>query len=132
MAVKPHSIDIVVADMAVALTFYHTLGLNADAALAGEMHVQIETPGGATIGLFAEEIIRRNDPGWTTPVGQRVTFACQCDTPAEVDAVYAKVVAAGFPGVKAPWDSFWGQRYAYLRDPDGNRVDLFAALPEAM
>jgi uncharacterized glyoxalase superfamily protein PhnB len=31
-------------------------------------------------------------------------------------------------GLKAPWDAFWGQRYAFLQDPDGNRVDLFAPL----
>jgi uncharacterized glyoxalase superfamily protein PhnB len=29
----------------------------------------------------------------------------------------------------APWDAFWGQRYATVLDPDGNSVDLFAALP---
>ena len=30
-----------------------------------------------------------------------------------------------------PFDAFWGQRYATVRDPDGNAVDLFAALPSA-
>ena len=30
-----------------------------------------------------------------------------------------EVVAAGFEGEKEPWDAFWGQRYAQLRDPDG-------------
>ena len=27
-----------------------------------------------------------------------------------------------------PWDAFWGQRYAQLRDPDGVRVDLYVTL----
>jgi uncharacterized glyoxalase superfamily protein PhnB len=45
-----------------------------------------------------------------------------------LDAVYDRVTAAGFSGLKAPWDTFWGQRYAFLADPDGNRVDLFAAI----
>ena len=26
-------------------------------------------------------------------------------------------------------DAFWGQRYTTVLDPDGNSVDLFAALP---
>ena len=43
-----------------------------------------------------------------------------------MDAVYAQVVAAGFEGDKEPWDAFWGQRYAQLRDPDGVPVDLYA------
>ena len=38
------------------------------------------------------------------------------------------VTAAGFHGEKEPWDAFWGQRYAQVRDPDGVPVDLFAAL----
>ncbi|MEC4019520.1 VOC family protein, partial [Streptomyces sp. H27-D2] len=38
-------------------------------------------------------------------------------------------VAAGYTGHKQPWDAFWGQRYASVQDPDGNTVDLFAALP---
>ena len=33
-----------------------------------------------------------------------------------------------YEGHKAPWDAFWGQRYAMIRDPDGNEVDLFAPL----
>ena len=32
-------------------------------------------------------------------------------------------------GHHEPWDAFWGQRYATVLDPDGNSVDLFAALP---
>ena len=28
--------------------------------------------------------------------------------------------------------AFWGQRYATLRDPDGNGVDLFAALADEL
>lgn len=127
MAVVPHSIDIVVADMDRALAFYRALGLAVPDAADGPQ-VEILTPGGATLGLVLEAMVRQTYPGWVTPVGQRVTFACRCDTVAELDAVYARVEAAGFPGRLAPWDAFWGQRYAFLNDADGNRVDLFAEL----
>ena len=43
-------------------------------------------------------------------------------------ATYARVVDAGFEGKTDPWNAFWGQRFAYLRDPDGNTVALFAPL----
>jgi uncharacterized glyoxalase superfamily protein PhnB len=46
-----------------------------------------------------------------------------------VDKRYGELVAAGYEGHKEPWDAFWGMRYAVLHDPDGNGVDLFAALP---
>jgi uncharacterized glyoxalase superfamily protein PhnB len=45
-----------------------------------------------------------------------------------VDEIYARVTEAGFEGEKEPWDAFWGQRYALLGDPDGVRINLYAAL----
>lgn len=128
MAVVPHTIDIIVAEMSAALRFYRTLGLPVPAGLEDEVQVQVATPGGATLGFLTEEMIRKVNPHWLKPVGQRVTFACRCDSPEEVDATYTRVVAAGYEGRQEPWDSFWGQRYAMLSDPDGNRVDLFAAV----
>ena len=128
MAVKPHTIDIVVKDMAKSLAFYKAIGLAAPTEQAGEMQVQINTEGGATLGLISETMMRKAYPDWVTPVGQRVTFACRCDSPAEVDRVYGDVTTSGYHGLKDPWDAPWGQYYAFLQDPDGNRVDLFADL----
>jgi uncharacterized glyoxalase superfamily protein PhnB len=45
-----------------------------------------------------------------------------------VDEIYGRVAGAGFDGEKAPWDAFWGQRYAHLRDRNGVPVDLYAGL----
>lgn len=131
MALVPHTIDIVVADMAAALRFYRTLGLDSPIDQDAEDQVQIVTPGGATLGLLSESMMKQVNPHWVQPVGQRVTFACRCDSPQEVDETYARVTQAGYGARQAPWDAFWGQRYAMLSDPDGNRVDLFAALTEA-
>jgi uncharacterized glyoxalase superfamily protein PhnB len=38
------------------------------------------------------------------------------------------VVSAGHTSSRAPFDAFWGQRYATVLDPDGNAIDLFAPL----
>ena len=48
---------------------------------------------------------------------------------AAVDAAYAQLTGAGHRGELAPFDAFWGQRYATVLDPDGTGVDLFAPLP---
>ena len=48
--------------------------------------------------------------------------------PRDVDAVYADLTGAGYESHKEPWDAFWGQRYAQVRDPDGHVIDLFAPL----
>ncbi len=131
MAVVPHTIGIVVAEMAASMKFYGALGLVVPEIEPGQEQVQIITPGGAALGFVAESAMRAHNPHWVTPVGQRVTFACRCDNAAELDAVYVTMKDGGFTGLREPWDAFWGQRYAFLGDPDGNRVDLFAALSEA-
>ncbi len=46
----------------------------------------------------------------------------------DVDAAVAAFAAAGAEVVCAPTDRDWGQRTAYLRDPDGHLVELAQAL----
>ena len=43
-----------------------------------------------------------------------------------VDATYADLVAAGYKAQQAPFDAFWGARYAVVEDPDGNAVGLMS------
>ena len=75
-----------------------------------------------------DRIFLRFRPDWMRQAGNQVALAFECESPADLDQVYARVVAAGFDGEKEPWDAFWGQRYAQLQDPDGVPVDLYAAL----
>jgi len=42
----------------------------------------------------------------------------------DVDAAWADLVGRGIPSVCPPRDRTWGQRTAYVRDPDGNLVEL--------
>ena len=93
-----------------------------------EGHVDTFLPNGMRLMLDSEEVIRSFLPDWARTDGNQIALAFECDSPAEVDEVYARVVAAGFAGEKEPWDAFWGQRYALLRDPDGVEVNLYASL----
>ncbi|HEX6255657.1 MAG TPA: VOC family protein [Euzebyales bacterium] len=45
----------------------------------------------------------------------------------DVDAAYAELVAAGADAVTAPHDRPWGQRTAYVADPDGHLIELVSA-----
>lgn len=128
MALQPDMIGIVVRDMPAALRFYRMLGLDIPAAADSEPHAEVITPNGYRIAWDTEELTRSIYPEWQSPVGQRVTLAFKCEQPAEVDQVYQRLVEAGYHGHTAPWDAFWGQRYAVVADPDGTLVDLFAAL----
>jgi uncharacterized glyoxalase superfamily protein PhnB len=128
MAPTIEVIELVVADMAKALAFYRRLGLDIPAAADGEPHVEAPIGGGLRLAWDTIATIRSFDPDWTPPSGDhRVALAFRCDSPAEVDRVYADLVGAGYGGHKEPWDAFWGQRFAVVIDPDGNHVDLFAA-----
>lgn len=128
MAVQPDMIGIVVEDMGRALAFYRLLGLEVPEGGEGEHYAEVITPNGYRISWNTVAMMKQIDPGWVQPVGHRMGLAFKCDSPAEVDQVYGKLVAAGHPSHKEPWDAFWGQRYAQVLDPDGNVVDLFAPL----
>ncbi|MFN2556304.1 MAG: VOC family protein [Nitriliruptorales bacterium] len=43
---------------------------------------------------------------------------------ADVDSVYAVLVARGVQPAVPPTDRHWGQRTAYVRDPDGYLIEL--------
>jgi uncharacterized glyoxalase superfamily protein PhnB len=128
MAIRPDMIGIVVRDMAAALDFYRLLGLEIPAGVEGEPFVEVITPNGYRISWNTVAMVKSIDPEWIEPVGQRLSLAFKCDSPAEVDTLYQRIVERGYTGHKEPWDAFWGQRYAVVADPDGATVDLFAAL----
>jgi uncharacterized glyoxalase superfamily protein PhnB len=120
-----NAVGIVASDLARSLAFYRTLGLDVP---DGDGHIETVFPNGLRLMFDSEDVIRSFEPEWTRSTGNQTSLAFECSSPAEVDEVYARVVGAGFDGHKEPWDAFWGQRYAQLRDPDGVPVDLFAAL----
>jgi catechol 2,3-dioxygenase-like lactoylglutathione lyase family enzyme len=123
----PHldAIGIVSSDLPRTRSFYGLLGIEFG---EGDDHVEATMPNGLRLMVDTEDVIRSFRPDWTRETGNQLALAFACSSPAEVDELYARVVAAGFDGEKEPWDAFWGHRYAQLRDPDGVGVDLFAAL----
>ena len=124
------AVGLVVSDMAASVAFYRRLGFPFPEGAEHEPHAEAAPPGGVRLLLDTEDTVRSFHPEWRPPTGDgRAGLALRCDGPAEVDAVYEDMVGAGYDGALKPWDAFWGQRYAVVRDPDGNGVDLFAPLP---
>ena len=122
------AIGLVATDLPRTLAFYRALGLQIPAESDTEPHVEVELPGGFRLLIDTVDTIRSFDPEWSAPKGSpRASLAFACASGAEVDATYTSMVAAGFEGHLEPWDAFWGQRYATLRDPDGTGVDLHAS-----
>lgn len=121
-------VGIVVRSIEESLAFYRLLGVEVGQSDGGPHH-QVALPNGMNLAWDTVALMRELDGEWHEPTGHRMGLGFQCESPAEVDRVYAEVTGAGYTGKKAPWDAFWGQRYAQLTDPDGNTVDLFATLP---
>ena len=121
-----NAIGIVSADLRASIAFYRLLGV--DFPEDGEGHIEATLPSGVRFMLDAEDVVKSFRPNWTRETGNQLALAFECASPAEVDERYEQVTAAGFQSEKEPWDAFWGQRYAQLRDPDGVPVDLFAPL----
>lgn len=121
------AIGIVSSDMRKSISFYEALGVNLEEA-GGPDHYEGATTSGVRLMLDSVELVKKINPDWKTPSGSGVILCFKQESPAEVDELFNKIADAGFESVKEPWDAFWGQRYASVKDPDGNQIDLFASL----
>ena len=124
------AIGITSGDIAESVRFYRVLGVDVADPEAGAQHHEATLPSGLRLMWDTLELMQQLDPGWEEPRGHRIALAFECETPADVDETYRRLVDEGFEGKKEPFDAFWGQRYANVVDPDGNAVDLFATLPQ--
>src|SRR6185503_7083652 len=104
MSIIPDMVGLTVRDMAAALRFYRMLDLAIPEGVEGERHVEVITPNGYRIAWDALAMVKEINPEWVEPVGQRMGLAFKCESPAEVDAAYARITAAGYKGRSAPWD----------------------------
>src|SRR5688572_30418792 len=120
-------IGIITKDIERSIRFYRMLGIDAPDP-DEEDHVEAVLPNGLRVAWDKVEMIKGFMPHWEEPKGHRMGLAFLCDGPADVDLKVKEITDAGFEKHLDPWDAFWGQRYAQLRDPDGNVVDLFAPL----
>lgn len=128
MAVRLDLIGLVVEDMAASLAFYRRLGLDIPEEADHEGHAEVTLPGGLRLAWDTVEVVQSFSSWEPAAGGHRIGLAFLCDSVAEVDERHADLVVAGYRSHLAPFDAFWGQRYATVLDPDGNPMDLFAPL----
>jgi catechol 2,3-dioxygenase-like lactoylglutathione lyase family enzyme len=128
MEPRPTALGLVVADMRASVAFYRRLGV----AFASDTddHEEAQVSPGLRLMLDTESSLVTYVPGWRRRTGgsARASLAFELGTPAEVDTLHAELVAAGVRSTVEPWDTFWGHRWAFVVDPDGNGVDLFCPL----
>ena len=123
-------IDIVSKDMAASLAFYRELGLDIPEDTVyvdngAPQHVTVKIDSEVGVDIDSDTLTGGYDPQW--PAGQGgVVVIFRTDTRADVDALHDHMVRLGHPSHLAPFDAFWGARYAILVDPDGHLVSLMS------
>lgn len=124
-----NAIGIVCSNVRKSLRFYGMLGVAFPPYDEDTGHYDADLGGGIRLMLDSEAVMASFIEGYTKPKGNdRIALAVEVDRPIDVDATYQAIVDAGFDSVREPFDAFWGQRYAIVADPDGNHVDIYAAL----
>jgi predicted lactoylglutathione lyase len=124
-------INLVVRDMAKALAFYRRLGLPIPTGTRDE-HVSVDMPNGMRLDFDSVGFVPMWDSAWSgASGGGGVVVGFSLPTREAVDALYAAVTGAGYPGHQRPYDAFWGARYAILEDPDGHCVGLMSPIDPA-
>jgi len=118
----PNYVILIVGDLDRALDFYtRVLGLQLGHR-SGE-YAQLQT-GPTRLALYTRSAMAKIlamalEPPAASAPGFEIGFKV-----ADVHAAFAELVARGAPSVAPPTDRFWGQRTAYVRDPDGHLVEL--------
>ena len=123
----PDYVVLVVTELDRSLSFYtHVLGLPLGHR-AGSF-AQLDT-GATRIALYERQAM-------ADTLGVDSLEPPPVDAPAfelgfkvdDVDAAYAEITAAGAQPATPPTDRPWGQRTAYVRDPDGHLIELVTDL----
>ena len=112
-----------VADVAASTSFYESL----DFQKSGDSQDTITFlyAGAVVLALFGRKALAE-DAGVPAEGGgfRGVTVAMNLGSPAEVDAAFARWVAAGATALKAPQTVEWGGYSSYVADPDGHMWEI--------
>lgn len=121
------AIGIVAKDLETTLRFYTLLGFDLKKFGENGDHYEATQENGLRLMIDTEALIKSLGQPAATPASFAM-FSLKYATPEDLDAAVTQVRAAGHEIIMEPADMFWGQRYATIKDPNGNRIDLFAWL----
>ena len=106
------AVTIVVSEMARSVRFYEALGFER---LYGGEDAEFSSYG---VGAGYLNLALREGPVDVAGWGRTIFYVD------DVDAMHARVVAAGYAPEFTPRDAAWGERYFHVRDPDGHELSF--------
>jgi catechol 2,3-dioxygenase-like lactoylglutathione lyase family enzyme len=126
-------LNLVCEDMDKTIDFYRLLGFDIDTGPdrlwreGGKPHhlSEVDVGGAGSLEFDSSDLARVYNAGYAdAPVSTIIGFGVP--TREAVDEVHTKMTAAGHLSRQAPWDAFWGARYAVIADPDGRDVGIMS------
>jgi uncharacterized glyoxalase superfamily protein PhnB len=123
-------IHLFVRDVGATVEFYQRCGLEFESTSKHFARVASER---AALEIGSYELTRGYDPAFVEPAaGGATALQIGVESREAVDAKFAELTGAGYRAHLAPFDAFWGSRYAEVRDPDGNIVGFQSPRDESM
>lgn len=139
---KLDQLNIVSANPEASLRFYRQLGVEMPedgvfSTATGIHHASASrSPGKEELDLDIDSIAfaQKWNTGWSGrgDLKGRVVVGFHVANRNDVDELYSKLTKAGYAGLQAPNDAFWGARYAVIEDPDGIAVGLMSPVSPDM
>lgn len=130
-----NQLNIVARDFDAAIEFYRRLGIEVPDGVAspdGIRHAEVTLANGFVLEFDNLALARVYNAAWRNAQGSgRALIGFQVPSRDAVDHRYAALIAAGYEGRQAPYDTFWGARYAVVADPDGNDVGIMSPLDDS-
>lgn len=124
-------LNLVVGNTEATVAFYRLMGLEIpdQSAEWPQDHRSAAQPEGVALEFDGIEFAKSWDRGW--PGGSGTIIGFRISSRDSVDAIHAKLAAAGYRSHQPPYDAFWGARYAVVEDPDGRAVGLMSPIDPA-
>ena len=117
-----------VRDFARSLRFYEALGFERKFRKTGDEVAFIDA-GGVVLALWHWQLLAEDEVLPPDPVSpyRGISLAWNCKTDEEVDAAFARAIAAGATSLRPPSPTDYGGYRGYFADPDGHAWELVRA-----
>jgi uncharacterized glyoxalase superfamily protein PhnB len=131
-------VNIVSGDMEASIAFYRRLGFEIPEqaiwrTASGAHHANTQSDG-ISLDLDGVTFAQIWNTGWRgrDDLKGRIIIGFRFDSREAVDQTYDDLTGTGYAGLQAPYDAFWGARFAVVEDPDGLAVGLMSSISAAM
>lgn len=132
-----NQVNVIGSDLDATLAFYRRLGVDIPEdrvwrTTTGAHHITAAEGQDESAGLDLDSATFAQvwNTGWRgrTDLAGRVVVGFGVASREAVDDIYRDMTSAGYRGLQAPFDAFWGARYAIVEDPDGLAVGLMSPI----